>query len=233
MFYLKWIFYFIFCSFTNFSFTLVNPIPGVVQLIGKTGTGTGFFITPDTLSTVNHVADAGPLYFIDDSTEEAVFTRVLYRDERSDLAVLKIIDTSMGHPYESEDFYPLDSSDETKEHFHQGEIVVIPGFPQGLFNILIGRITKHRNITIMGVENVFMANIIISQTKTDMSSFNGKGLSGAPVFSKDIQLIGVVVLGNNLHSSFKQVGFVPIEALNDLVRREEGKGIFPSEKKKL
>ena len=37
----------------------------------------------------DYVAEEGPLYFIDASTEDAVLTRVLYVDERSDLALLK------------------------------------------------------------------------------------------------------------------------------------------------
>lgn len=250
MFYLKWIFSFVFYSFVSFSFALVNPesYPGVVQLIGQTGLGTGVFITPGTLFTANHVANDGPLYFKDDSTGDIVFTSVLYRDERNDVAVLKVVGTSMGYSYESEDFYSLGSLDETKsdflqkaikEHFHRqeiGELVTIPGFPHGSFNIVQGVITDHWDLERV-INNVRIAmenvRIVTVTNQTDQSMHVFTGLSGAPAFSKDKQLIGVIVLGNTIFDPNKKIGFVSIEKLKDLIRREEGMMISPSEKKEI
>lgn len=256
MFYLKWICSFIFYNFASFSFALVNPYPGVVRLIGETETGTGAFITSDILSTANHVAETGPLYFIDDSTGKIAFTRVLHVDENHDLALLKVVGTLTGHPYESEDFYPLDSLDETgtdlfqeqvnirsKKHFHQeeiGELVTIPGFPQGSFNIVQGVVTEYREIVkgVRGIRGGIIRNVfwvaVTDLADDEISYFSG--ISGSPVFSEDDQFMGVVVAGNDPDDILdKELGFVSVEELRDLARRKEDivVKISPSEREEI
>lgn len=244
MLYLKWIVSFIFCSFTGFSFALVNPesYPGVVQLVGQTVQGTGIFITPDTLLTVHHVTEEGPLYFIDDSTGEIVFTRVLDMDENNDLALLKVVNIFSGQHYESEDFYPINFLDETETGFFQevisglfrwyshreeiGELVTIPGFPQGSFNVVQGVITDHGDIG--EIKNVRIVTV------TDQTDQSVLGISGAPAFFEGKRLMGVAALEAQDDSHKKlMIGVIAIEKLRALIGRKEDTGISLSEKQEI
>ena len=55
----------------------------------------------------------------------------------------------------------------------------------------------------------------------DISTFYG--LSGAPVFSKYNDLIGVAIVGNKPHIPEELIGFVPVEIVRDLVRKVESR----------
>ena len=207
-----------------------QPYPGIVRLITeneqKRWSGTGFFINYDMLTTAAHVADKGLLYFRDASTGERVFTEVLAIDKKYDLAILRAVN------YESEHFYSVGSLDRQAKDFlrkvayenqlegfypheiEKGNAVIISGFPQGDFNIIQGDMTGN---------NIGFIPIMDVTHKTDREMLNFKGISGAPVFSSGRNLIGVAIIGNDLHDPDEFIGFTPVEMLRDLVRKVEGR----------
>ena len=200
-----------------------NSYQGVVKLIqveDGEDVGTGFFIRSDWLSTAAHVSVKGPLYFIDDLTGKPVYTRIIGFDKENDLVILQTIN------YESEYVYSIGPLNEEENDSHKSvageleiaseaeeeDVVIIPGFPHGSFNIVRGFIVSELDWLLAS----FWVRIT-HKTDREMSTFYR--MSGAPVFSEDI-LVGVAILGN-IPSASEGIGFTPVEMLKNLVRRIE------------
>lgn len=199
-----------------------KPYSGIVKLIieNEKGQGTGFFVNPNTISTAAHVANKGPLYFIEPFTGDPVFTEVLEIDEKYDLALLQTIN------YESEHFYSIgfteiDSFEQAYEQFkvfhlgdlQKGDFVTIAGFPHGSFNIVMGTIIKTPTFPLVS---------ITGKIDRQMSTFFG--ISGAPVFSKDSSVIGVATSGDAGNNTMF-IGFTPIERVRYLVGNTEDRDV--------
>ena len=212
----------------------VNPYPEVVQLILAFGKrlGTGFFISPDTLVTAYHVAENGPLYFIDSSTGHPVFTKVLRADRYNDLALLQAVN------YESEHFFPIDPLNEenidpikemTYEQPETEETITIPGFPHSSFSIVEGNIPPIDESIPASLRSLFSTLVRVTyKTNRAISTFNG--LSGAPVLFKGTdQLMGVAVKGNRPGAP-EFIVFTPVESLRNLVKGiDRGEEMLPLE----
>ena len=230
--FLKGIFLFSIFIFFNpsFAFKASDSYPGLVKLIRKDGNGmiaqgTGFFISPDTLLTANHVVGKSRLYFRDAELDEPVLTEVVGSDKEYDIALLRAID------YERKDFYSLGSRSyiqrdlfslafyKLKGRFYSNEAqtrqaVIIPGFPQNSFNIIKGIIIDYQDFY----------SLVQVTYKTDPEMFSFSGMSGSPVFSENRELIGLVILQSIECPLFSErtIGFVPLEIVRHLLRRANG-----------
>ena len=212
---------------TSLAFKASDSYPGIVKLIQKDENGvsiafgTAFFISPDTMLTAAHVVREDSFYFRD--AEEQVLVEVIGLNKKYDIAFLRAID------YETEDFYSLVSLDETTEmdllrlifYLEKGKIVskeaqvkesvIIPGFPNGPFNIIEGVITGY---------HAFTALVRVKQTDPEISNFSG--LSGSPVFSENGKLIGVLIAKIREQTfifSLERLVFVPLEIIRYFFRK--------------
>lgn len=165
------------------------------------------------------------------SKAELVYTKVLLTDWEQDLALLK------AENYESEHFYPIGSFNETTDtstqlneelmFIKQRDTVIIPGFPNASFNIVIGNIKANDVFVAPIVPEGFLFSferiLVVSEVGiTDSPGeriYNLGGMSGSPVFSQDTHLMGVAILGD---LSATRIFFTPIKKLQDLINKDRG-----------
>ncbi len=163
----------------DFSDLVTQVRPAVVSVTVKTegsqrqARGSGFIINSDgTIVTNNHVASAGDEYTVtmDDGSE--LPAKLVGRDPRTDLAVLKV---STNHPLPS---LKLGNSDTIKP----GEWVVAVGNPFGLGGTVTAGIVSAlgRDIGAGPYDQFLQIDAAINQ-----------GNSGGPLFTQDGKVIGV------------------------------------------
>ena len=149
---------------------------GVVQILTRSGTGSGFIIDADGLVVTNaHVVqgfDTVDVRLPDGQTHQG---EVLYVDRVTDLALLDL--------RASRDFEPVTLGD--SDAIAVGEDVIAIGYPLGDVKILLGSPTITRGI--VSAKRVSDAGVKLLQTDAAINP----GSSGGPLFDRDGRVVGV------------------------------------------
>jgi V8-like Glu-specific endopeptidase len=158
-----------------------RAMPGVVTVETPEGTGSGFFVSPDTVLTNKHVARSFPAVTLRSSTGGQMAARVQDSSWDFDLAVLKV---DVANP--TQVVLPLGFPSDV----HVGEEVIAIGSPLGLQNTVTrGIVSATRDLDGIGV------------VQTDAAI--NPGNSGGPLLDRLGRVIGVNTLkisGSHLQS---------------------------------
>lgn len=184
---------------------------GVVPLFcGSYVSGTAFFVSPTHLLTAGHVLAE---YYLDKEAMVAVVVeddykvcRVLAHRDIPDVAILECID----YVCPSEYVLPLLAS-----KFKEGIDLLIVGYPRELGNgVDYFGVTVKNSRQKSGLKGGFDRMVV----RTDSFGFNSyEGFSGSPV----INGFGMVV-GIETDQLYYSLGYLSIEAIKELVKKETG-----------
>ena len=152
-----------------------NYQTAVIQIATQSGTGTGFYIKEfDMIVTNNHVVDGAQEVSVTMADKQVYKARVVGRDDKTDLAVLKIAATG------ALPVAPLGSSTDLKV----GEWVVAIGNPFGLgHTVTAGIVSAKGRVIGAGPYDDFI------QTDAPINPGN----SGGPLFNMNGEMVGVNV----------------------------------------
>ena len=205
----------------------------VIFLKSYNTSGTGFFITPDIIVTAYHIirgfSDIG--FFWDQARNKNIFLKVLAIDEKYDLALLQL---KTGKYLDKE--LDLKNTKPLSERIKKKEPVTVIGFPNRSYTEIQGNLISDKELLRITFKNkreffrVLFFHFILDKLiyiKSEkylhtikMGSYkNIVGASGSPVFSKEGELLGVLVKQSRIIDT---IYYVPIEKLRDLIRETLG-----------
>ena len=148
---------------------VARSMPAVVTVETSTGSGSGFFVSADTVITNKHVVEEEKMVNLRASTGGRVAARVDSSSSDVDLAVLKVMVTNPGQV-----FLPLAVPNDV----HQGEEVIAIGSPIGL-----------RNSVTRGIVSGTRQDGGVSLVQTDAAI--NPGNSGGPLIDREGRVIGI------------------------------------------
>jgi S1-C subfamily serine protease len=148
---------------------VTRTMPAVVTVETPTGTGSGFFVSADTVITNKHVVESETMVNLRSSTGGRVAARVESSSWEVDIAVLKV---SVANP--AQVFLPL----AVPSDVHQGEEVIAIGSPIGL-----------RNSVTRGIVSGTRQDGGVSLVQTDAAI--NPGNSGGPLIDRQGRVIGI------------------------------------------
>ena len=146
-----------------------KSMPAVVTVETATGSGSGFFVSADTVITNKHVVESETMVNLRSSGGGRVAARVESSSWDVDLAVLKVMVTNPAQV-----FLPL----AVPTDVHQGEEVIAIGSPIGL-----------RNSVTRGIVSGMRQDAGVSLVQTDAAI--NPGNSGGPLIDRQGRVIGV------------------------------------------
>jgi hypothetical protein len=146
-----------------------KSMPAVVTVETATGSGSGFFVSADTVITNKHVVESETMVNLRSSGGGRVAARVESSSWDVDLAVLKVMVTNPAQV-----FLPLALPIDV----HQGEEVIAIGSPIGL-----------RNSVTRGIVSGMRQDAGVSLVQTDAAI--NPGNSGGPLIDRQGRVIGV------------------------------------------
>jgi S1-C subfamily serine protease len=148
---------------------VTRTMPAVVTVETATGTGSGFFVSADTVITNKHVVENETMVNLRPSSGGRVAARVESSSWDVDLAILKVMVTNPAQV-----FLPL----AVPSDVHQGEEVIAIGSPIGL-----------RNSVTRGIVSGTRQDGAVSLVQTDAAI--NPGNSGGPLIDRQGRVIGV------------------------------------------
>ena len=170
-----------------------DVIPGVVQIVTPSGTGSGFIIDADGLVVTNaHVVQGYGTVDVRLSGGETYEGEVLGVDEVADLALLDI--------RAFRDFEPVALGD--SDSVAVGEDVIAMGFPLGGVTIMLDSPTITRGI--VSAKRVSDSGIKLLQTDAAINP----GSSGGPLIDREGRVVGV-----NTSKAFESGDGRPVEGI--------------------
>jgi serine protease Do len=184
-----------------------NRLPQPPREFRRQGSGSGFIIRKDgVILTNNHVVENAQEITVTLSDKEQYKAKILGRDPKTDLAVIKI-DAKAELPTA-----PLGNSDELRV----GDWVMAIGNPFGLSNTVTSGIVSAKGRTIgAGPYDDFI--------QTDASI--NPGNSGGPLFNMDGEVVGINTAIFSQNGGNIGIGFaIPVNLVKTLVPELETKG---------
>jgi S1-C subfamily serine protease len=171
--------------------TTGNAAPGAAAAPSAHSFGTGFFVTADGYALTNHhvIEDCGQVAMLTD--RGALVARVIRRDERNDLALLRVDNV------DKLAFAPFRASPSIRS----GDGVVVPGFPlptvlQNGLNVTVGNVSA-------------LAGVGGNTALLQMTAPVQPGNSGGPLLDMSGNVVGVVVGKLDALGMAKQTGDIP------------------------
>jgi S1-C subfamily serine protease len=153
---------------------LINrTMPAVVRVETAAGTGSGFFVRPDTILTNVHVVTTSNSVTVRRPDGSTVHGRVERTAPEYDVAIVRVDDVRPGQPT-----IPLGSA----EQAHAGQEVIALGSPLGLQNTVTrGIVSAVRKVD----------DLTLVQTDAAINPGN----SGGPLVNRSGEVIGITTMG--------------------------------------
>ena len=201
--------------------------------------GTGFFLSPTIIATAYHVIEGSEyVYFkdyINDHTRREIifYLKVLAVDKQYDLALLQIdneyLDKKLDLALLKSDNelgvnnYDLSLSDRIKKE----ETVTTIGFSQGSFTEIKGNLINNHELMRIYFSDKSKLSILptfLNYLASDKKFLPIKidsikqihGTSGSPIFSKEGELLGILVIRSPV---IPVIFYTPTERLRSLIRK--------------